>query len=85
MRSKPSKPSKGGSASMVKKERKKSTKTAKTKDIGVSKSLAAGVHSGSSKKAKKAAAREAAYAIIGGRDAAANKSKVGAYKRVGSK
>ena len=37
-----------------------------------------------SKKAKKAAAREAAYALIGGKEAAADKATVGKYRRVGS-
>ena len=36
------------------------------------------------KKAKKAAAREAAYALIGGRDAAANKASAGKYRVVRS-
>lgn len=36
------------------------------------------------KKAKKAAAREAAYAIIGGKEAAANKAAAGKYRVVRS-
>ena len=71
-------------AAKIKEEkRRKSMLSARTKDTGVKKPLGTGVII-SSKKAKKAAAREAAYAMIGGRDAAANKSKLGEYRRVGS-